>query len=479
MAIRGLSDIIDSAVEFIQSKIPALSLLQGTVARDVVVESPSQEFQLVYQETGRTQKLQTLSDPTAFEGTELDDLAASVGLTRLSGTAATVDITLSVPTLTSDITVVVGTQVSTSPTVLTPSVVSFVTLTTAQFVAVNAGTYFNPITGLYELEIPAQAISIGVAGNVATATINTIVTSISGAPSITVTNTLAAAGGSNSEANESLIERIKVKQTGNNVGTNNGILGVISGNSLVVDSLLVKPGDPELLRNQFGNAVDAVILGGQLQQVAEPHVFITGQYDIPLSRQPASAVSVVSGLVSSTPYVFILNTDYTVTIDYTSLFQGTPRALSKITFLPLGTLPDNESVVTITYSYNKLIQDLQAVMDSDGVKIVGSDLLVKEATEVLIQIGATIESFAGFTHTDVADDVVTNLTAFLNGLELHEDADESVIISVIQGTEGVVEVIPGSLNIAAKRPADPGFITVSDVEIKRTEYGRPDVITII
>ena len=478
MAIRNLTQIVSDAIAFIQSKIPGLSTLPGTVARDVVIESPAQEFNRAYQELGRISLTQNFENPDSFINDELANRAADVGLTHLPGTASTVPVVFRTPTLTADITINVGTQISTSPTQLFPDIISFRTVSTGQFLLVNAPSYLNPLTGLYELEINVQAEATGSGGNVSAGAINTITTNITGAPSLTVINNLAASGGADGESNTSLAQRIRTKLAGNNVGTENGVLSLIRTNSLVLDSLIVKPGDPELLRNQFGNSFDIVLIGEILRETAEAHVFNPSILDVPLSRQPARIVSLIKGIVAGNPFTFTEGIDYTVSIDNTSMFVGTTEALSKITFLGTGSLPDNGSTIIITYTYNELISNLQSTVESDINKIIGADPLVKEATKVLIQISATIRTFSGYTHADVATSATTAVSTLLSNLKLGIPVDQSDLIVAIQDTPGV-DAVDIPITIAVKRPADPGFIFVSNVSISRTEYGRPDTITIV
>lgn len=476
MALRTLSDIINDAVTFIQSKIPSLSLLQGTVARDVVVESPAQEFENVYVEVQRLRGIQSLNDPTQFEDSELDRKAADVGLTRTLGVASTGFVTFRANTLTSDITIPLGVELATAPTVLNTTVVSFTTVASGTMVAANAASFLNPFTGLYEISIPVQALSVGSTGNVAANSITTLVTSISGIS--TITNALPTSGGSDAESDISLSNRIRLKLSGNNKGTAAGIQGLIETNNLVLDSLIVRPGDPELLRDQFGNSVDVVVVGENLVQVSEPHTFNSSNLKVSLFRNPARSVSSITGTVSGSPYTFIEGTDYEVTIDLVSLFNGSTKANSYITFLSLGTLPDNSSIITITYTINKLVEDLQALLDDDTNKILASDVLVREAIKVLIQVGASIQVLPGFTAADVKSDVVTNVGIYLDALALGVDVDQSQLIAIMQDTTGVADVTTIPISLAVKRPTDTGFISVSDAIIARNEYGRADTITI-
>ncbi len=475
MAIRDLDTIISDAVTFIQSKIPSLSLLTGTVARDVVIESPSQEFAGTYIELDRVQRQQTLNDDTAFEDDELTNLASSFGIDRILGVSATGTIVFRLPSFTiadGDIIIPAGTEVATATSATNPVSVSFTTDVSRTFVAASAASFFNPVTSFFEITAPITAVQTGIGGNVSVGTIVTIVSSVSGA--LQVANNLPTSNGSDAETNESLLARVRTKLVGNNVGTPDGLISLVDANSSIIDSLLIRPGDLELTRDEFGNAADVIIIGETLVEVSEARVFTSGTLTYITARQPVISVnSTIGGLVGATPFTFTESVDYVVEFDTTSLTRGTVRATSQIRFLG-GTLPDAGSTFTIVYSVNTLVEDLQADLDSDANKIIGSDNLIREAVKVLIRIGATITVLPGFVKADVAAAATTNVANLLNSIGLDTDVDQSDIIATIQNTTGVDSVGVPLDSIEVKRPTDIGFITVSDIDIARTEFGRVD-----
>src|ERR1035437_9422002 len=369
-------DILESlsvtsvAVAFIQLQIPALSLLTGTVARDVVIESPAQEFANVYTELQRLEDIQTLSDPTNFTTAEMVAAAADVGLSPLPATSSTGLVTFRTNNLTSNVTIGVNTTVSTSPTTLNPATVSFQVTAGGTMFASNASSYLNPLTGLYELQLPVQSVSAGVATNVAAKTITVLSTAVTGISSIS--NALPTSGGADAETNTALAARIVLKLSGNNVGTAAGIQSLVLTNVSVVDSLIIRPGDPLLLRDQFGNSVNVVVQGEILTQVIDTKTYNTGTLTYVMNQQPVSAVVLVTGVVGGVQHDFLPVTDYSVFIDYLGVYEGTVKAISSITFLNTGTLPDSGTQITISYSINSLIPTLQALLNADTNKILGS-----------------------------------------------------------------------------------------------------------
>src|ERR1019366_4519990 len=124
-----------------------------------------------YTELQRLEDIQTLSDPTNFTTAEMVAAAADVGLSPLPATSSIGLVTFRANNLTSNVTVGVNTIVSTSPTTLNPSTVSFQVTSGGTMFASLASSYLNPLTGLYEIQLAVQSVDSGSATNVAAKTI--------------------------------------------------------------------------------------------------------------------------------------------------------------------------------------------------------------------------------------------------------------------------------------------------------------------
>lgn len=476
MAIRTVTQVINSAVAYIQNILPGLSLLEGTVARDVVVESPAQEFGLVWTELGRVERMQTMTDPTAFINNELDNLASSFGITRNPGIAAIGTVTFSIASFSvasSSITIPAGTELSTQSSLTNNVVVSFVTTTTVTFVASNASAYFNPQNADYEITVPVQATATGTQGNVGAGTITVLVTALPG--NITVNNSNQTAGGTSAESDAALLTRIHTKLAGTAMGTPNGILSFVNANPNVVASLLVGPTDPLLVRSSFGNAADVYIIGDIPTPVIEPRTFIAGVPTYVLQQQPVEPVSVnetIAGTVGGLSFNFIEGTNFVVNQDNTTSVGGSTKAATSITFLG-SPFPDANTVITIDYSVNNLIVDLQTSINNDSNRIIGTDILIREAIKVLVDVSAFITVFPGFTKANVIVAAENNVETLLNSSTLGSSISESDIIATIQDTPGVNAVsIPISIEIST--PTHPIFTSVVNLTTAENQYLRPN-----
>lgn len=477
MAIRDLTTIINDAIAFIQGKRPNIATFVGTVTRDVVIESPAQEFNNVYTELARTQKLQSVDFPDDQTEEELDALASNYGLQRLGGKQATGTITFQIrnfSTSSSDVAIPLGTVVGT-PGSDEIAQVSFVTTQAALFQAIQAPSYFNPSSGLYEITVQISAESVGTASNVSAGAITQLITSINGVD--TVTNTVATTGGEDIESNTELADRIRIKLSGNNVGTPNGIISEAKANVNVIDAIVVTPNDVEMLRDQFGGAVDVYILGQVLTPISEVVLYTTtGSQEFILQHQPAKSVTSITGVVSSAPYTFIQGTDYNFVLDPTTLFNGSTLLTNKVVFNIGGTNPDNATNITINYVYDSLIESLQLGYDADDNHIITADILVKEATQATVDIVADVTLFPGNSAATSISAIQTALSTAINALGLGDSIDRSDVISIIESVSSVDQVNVNTLQLFKNLVLLPP--TVQRLQIFKTEYPRLGIITI-
>lgn len=479
MPTRTVTQVINSAVAYIQSVIPGLSLLTGTVARDVVVESPAQEFGRVWIELGRVASMQTMTDPTAFQGNELDLLASSFGLTRTPGLASQGTVTFALATFgptSSNITIPAGTEITTQSSLTNNVVISFTTTATATFVATNSSTYFNPINGDYELNVGVQATAVGSSTNVAPKTITVLITSLPG--NMTVYNTNQTSGGTDKEIDSALLLRIQTKLSGTAMGTPNGILSFVEANPNVIAALLVGPNDPLLVRSSYGNAADVYIIGDIPTPVTEIQTYVAGINTYVLQQQPVESQSVnatISGTAGGVAFNFIQGVNFIVNPDNTTSVGGSARAQTSITFVG-SPFPDALSGFTIQYSINRLIVNLQTAISSDANQIIGTDILIREAIKILVSIGAFITVYPGYTKANVVVAAENNVETLLNASTLGISISESDIIATIQNTPGVQSVgVPISMEVST--PTVPTFTVVTSLSTAKNQYLRPSPIS--
>ena len=511
MALPTFSQIVQSMITFLQGSRPDIATQTGSVTNDVIISTVANQLSAedgtdpsVYSGIQYDQNLTAfVINAATLLPADLDAIGTNYGMTRNPGTQATGTITLRIRNYTTSspiITVPSGTTVSTLSTSSAPAV-SFATTATVQFIPSLAPSYYNPATGFYEQSVGIICQTIGTVGNVPANTITSLVGPGLGIDA--VTNTTATFGGTNVESNVAYASRIQIKLSGNNVGTQNGIISLMDTNPSVIEAIVVGPNDPSMTRNQFGGSVDVYIEGQVLTTVTEVDPYTTnGDQTFVLAHQPAVSVASVTGIVGGVPYTFVPTVDYAFELNPNSLFAGSVESGSYITFsvntiftivtvtdgthlvvsstsgmtpgitlvqgsasttvttitdathvvvantagfVPgtgffTGFKPDNNSNITITYAYDSLIETLQDLINEPQNNIVGSDVLIKEAIVALINVTASIIILPGFNAATVVTNVQSNLSTYLDALGLGPNIDLSDIVVVIEGTPGVDEV---------------------------------------
>lgn len=475
---RSLSQIISDAIAYITSVQPNLTTLVGSVTRDVVITSPAQEFASTYTELTRVSQIQSLTNPTVMTTRELDSLGANFSVPRNQGVASQTTVTFRVSGLQSiepNINIPSGTVVTTQQTARA-SLVAFATTQAGTFISASSATYFNPLTGFYELILPVQAQAIGSNGNVAAGAINVLSSTI---PRVfSVTNTVAATGGSDQESNTAYAARIQLKLAGNNLGTVNGIKSLVLANNNSLDVSVVGPNDAEMLRNEFGGSVDVYVLGSVQTAITDTRTFLlSGSRVFILSRQPAVVTPgsvVVKGSVLSVSTVFVEGIDYVLVADPTTLVGGSVRVQNGIKFLNTGTLPDDNTQITLDYSYNQLIESLQNTFSSESNHIVTADILVKQAVAATIGISVSISVVPGFNVGDTVNNASTAVSTRINTNKLGQSFNQSDIVAVIEDTLGVDSVDLNTLVITKNAVT----VTTQKIAGAKNEYLTVSSITI-
>ena len=461
MSLPTFSQIVSSMLSFLQAERPDIATQTGSVVNDVVVSTVANQLSpqngtdtnAVYPKILYTQELQAFVDNSSvLAPSDLDAIGTNYNLVRLSGTASTGFITFRIRTYTTSspiINVPSGTTISTLATSSSPAV-SFSTTASFTFQPSLAPSYFNPTTGFYENpanSIPIICQTIGQVGDVNANTITSLVSSVPGIDA--VTNSTSTTGGTDIESNSAFATRIQIKLSGNNVGTPNGIISLVDTNPSVQEAIVVGPNDPEMLRDQFGGSVDVYIKGQILTTVTDTDMYsTTGSQTFILNHQPVISIGTVTGVVASVSgHIFIPVTDYTIHINPNTLFAGSTEAASYIQWTTGGTKPDNNTNFTVSYTYDSLIETLQALFNDNNNHIVASDILVREAIQAVINITTSIVVVPGFVPATVISNVQTALTTYINGLGLGAVIILSEVVAVIQDVAGVSEVDLSTLTI--------------------------------
>jgi phage-related baseplate assembly protein len=432
MAIKTFAEIVSDMQSFIQQKQPNATTIEGTVLNDLVIEGIANEISLAYSDIQAAGESQSVVFANTLSTADMDNLAANFNLTRKPAQSAVGFVTFSSFTKpAADIQIGAadgsGGIVVSTRTLQDGSVIQFVTTQTAFLFQISVK---NPNTGTYDVTIPVSAVSPGAAGNVGSSTIVVLQQAIPGINA--VSNPLATSGGTDQESNTDLANRIIASAQARNLGTKSGYRSLVLSQTGIQDASVVGPNDPEAVRNQHGGEVDIYILGtNPTQSVMITNFFATNLNYIIDSRPVLSVIS-LTGLSNSTPFTFTQNIDYVFNQDISSVFEGSVQSLDAIQFTIPGAKPDDGSLMNVTYIYDKNIVTTQALLDEPDNDILTSDVLVKEAKEVIIDIGFIATSSGGSNPSDVLIQIIDVLSQIIDTTGLGARIDQSNLVFQIR-----------------------------------------------
>ena len=290
MAIfRSFNDLVIAFVDYLRLVQPELDTKPGTVARDLFVDTPSQQIAELYTQLRNISSLQSLF---ASGGSDLNKFASNFGISRKSGTAASGPAVLTTNSLDSNILIPSGSIIIASNgisyQIINNSILNAASLNVYRATATRLREELNlaSITDPYAVEVMVEALTTGSSGNIGSYSLRTH--NISGISN--VTNLQGFTGGSNPEGDDAFRTRILGIFAGSNTGTALGYTNVIESISGILDSIIVVPGDPLLIRDGTqvttdnsgnfivselgsGGKVDIYILGSRLSAQIDTFIY--------------------------------------------------------------------------------------------------------------------------------------------------------------------------------------------------------------
>lgn len=299
--------IVQEYIKAIFRSNPQIKVEAGSVLRDTVIDPFSSEverirFILDFYQRARTPTLLLQIDDPNGTGTSVpvsqssykqglqqafylssatdtqnlidsafDAYASNFGVLRRSGVSARGEVTFFTTIKpTSTILIPLGTTVSGGSAIYSTTSASSISLQ-------NLASFFNPVTGRYQVTVPVRCNTIGSIGNIGTGQIRRVVSTLGG--SISVVNSAPMVGGRDGESNLILTERVLNSLASVDSGTEKGYLKTAADVPGVVRANVVSSGDPLMQRDlnengvHKGGKVDVWIQGDQSSTVTDVFAF--------------------------------------------------------------------------------------------------------------------------------------------------------------------------------------------------------------
>jgi len=429
--------------------------------KDLVIDPMSEELRRVNDAIYHVFRIQSLQNIAEFSEDELDAFAYNWQISRKEGTFATGTCwfqTSSPPA--TDIEIPLHTVVATAE--IKGVILTFYTTEVVVFLAGQqyVGSYWNAAEEVYEIAVPVRAVATGPDSNVAA---GGIVQMVSNIPTFSrIVNKEATFGGTERETNSRLAQRLMLAIMGVERASIEGLELWYEEQVGVIDASVIPAQDPIMTRAESG-AVDVAILGTEYATYQETIVF--NNLQVLFTKQPVKSVISVIG----TSGEYEEGVEWVFVKDTTSGYAGSTRALSRIEWRAIDTLPPIGEAITITYQYDKMIIDLQDLSEEDDNRFL-ADILVKSAEQIDVQCAFTIKVYSGFVQSNVRQNCKDVVYAFINDLKLGANVEQSDLVFEIRKVAGVDNVeLPFQV---LKKESDPASTEPYDITIEKNEYAR-------
>lgn len=466
--VKTTQEIIQSLKKRLAYANPKLDLTSGNVATDLGIESFAEELTALYNEQDRI-RLLYMFDESVFTDGEADALANSFGIYRLSATKATGEVVFgstNLPAEGSQFTIPIGTTISTSGD--SGSALSFTTTSPG---IITHTTPLNPSTNYYEVIVSIEADVVGSSQNVGPGAINTITNAVAGIS--LVYNMDAITNGTDQETNASLIARTKRNLVGYVYGTKASFLNKALSYPKVTDAVVVDPNSEFSIRGP--GTVDIYIVGDVQSSFTQE--ILNSDQQVTLIKNPV--ITNADGSSTGTALVSFLDgttleegNGFNIVSDAHTAYANSAEARDMIVWTDAAyndIVKTHDYNYTVTYTYNKLVEDLQTDFESEENHILTSNVLVRSTKPIYVRMDFDIVTLAGYNGDAVRNNVIFSIDSFVNSMTLNQTLRQSDIINIIENVAGVDYVkLPMRAFCLASQVED----TVSDIPSSPLEYLR-------
>jgi hypothetical protein len=389
---RDQDDVLTSMVETVEEIDPTIDVQKGPIYESALVPWSKEvaDTEAKVDHLGdffQLEKLGNLSEE------EIDQVGRNFGQEVAQGNPSQgflLFYTYEAPT--SDITIPTGTLTSTED-----SEYVYQTTTEASFSSSNIAAYYNAENRRYEITIPGEAVERGSDYDAKQGRISVMLSPISGISG--VVNSTDFEGGTADQTSTEFADDLRDLPLGNSLGTPGGLqaAAIRVAGGVVQASAVVSSADTDLYEryNLTGMrmGIDLYVIGSRLGPTTYSYTTVGTETRVILDKQPVMAITsvLVNGVAAS--YSFQADTDPNR--------RGSFNAQDAII---LETAPGPGADVFVQYTYNMLIETLQAELTANDTNYFKTNLLVREGKKVVCEVVASIASYgAGNRKTDVEE----------------------------------------------------------------------------
>ena len=471
--IKNQQEIVASFVDYLNTRFARADTTADRPLSSLLFDGIATELATTFSEVQQVQTEQGISNPTQSSTDGADGLAYNWNLTRRGAVASSGIVTFQKGTAPTT-TLRIGNQDGSGGVIVATSRQvngTVVVFTTTDTVYLTPATTMNPSTGFFEVDAPIQCLSLGAIGNVDANLITVLQSSVPGVDA--VTNKIATTGGRESENNSTLLStRIPAKVLGLQPGTIGGLVSLALAQDQVTDAIVVGPNDPEFTSPGIGGAVDLIVLGEQITPTLQFSSYVAGQSSVLLQSRPATSITSVTAVVGVTQTSLLAGVDFSFSQDLVCGSALSAESNDHLSWLS-GRLPNLGTTVTIASQYDKVINDIQTVVDASDQHFITANVLVKRATQVLVDVSLTVAKVSGYDSSTVSANVATAISNLINNLGLGDAVQQSDIVVAVGNAVGV-----SSVTLPLGKLAFRGNSGTSDLSITKYQFPRVDALSL-
>lgn len=469
--MRQLDEIKDSLIIDILANQPNADITDGSLIRDLMVDPQSIQIYFLEERIDYVKLLSSfVTNADNITKEDLDEIGANYNIARAKSLPSTGVITFRTKSLPQK-DIRIGNQDGTGGiSVQTLNLEDGIAINflTTETVYMKTNAAYNSESGYYEVSAPIQSVSAGVETNVSIGTIIKLGQVITGIDSCY--NYIATTGGTDEESNKDYATDISVIIQGGSQNTYNGLIKLIDRYDGVIDYKIYHP-------NSNTYSVDSgyvfiFIRGNQLSSTIANITYSNSLRYYGLQHRPVNSIVSVNALVNNKNTVLQENIDYFLYKDTESINSYSSNSGDGIEFIINSkTLPDNNSIFTVNYTYNLLIDSIQQTINqaSKDLLILGN-FIVKEATGINIVLTSDIKLKYQYNNTNIQNEIITGIQNYLSKFEINSTIKQSDVYNFIYNTyQDYIEAINYPFGIFKRE--DDNVNTVSEsIKLNYNEY---------
>jgi len=350
----------------------------------------------------------------------------------------------------------------------------------------DISSYYNATNSRYEITVNIIADMAGPDGSIGAQTITQLTSSINGIEGCI--NNDAITGGDAEGSLTYRLNQVRTKFKGRSLSTTAGLLLYVQSYSPT--ATVVGSNDALMLRSEgLGGAIDIYIkdqiLEGVTDTITITSTGLEGYIEdcaytstgIILTYQPVDSITMVikNGTTVDSDY-------YTLTKDTGTLAKST-RSSDKVELnsdgiAALGYFQANDEI-EIRYNYNKLLTTVESDLNSDVNAYDNRDYLVREQSEIGIDVYALVKVNTGVNINTVISAASLDIGSYLDSFDSSESSRIELIeiLDIIKNTSGVdnINALTATLTASDGRTATAS----GDIPMYSNEYPKVGTVTLV